>query len=677
MPLPFGKSNKVDVPQAGMRNHLPLLEDVAVEGVTRRSQGKLLLRTLEDRLRCEKDYNWFRYSKTALPCLLFIGLIAVTLLCLTFWTGNFNIKDMRDGVPRYVEFPLDGDDEESGGLDKHQRNVRLASTGLAIFGVGFIFALFVCKPTPFLGRVGNLLTCIFVLFPALVLAWVGFGMDVGNMSDVSYCHRDGIAGIFTQNNGSPLNLGNQNFNAVPDPSVTQPCEGKGSMIIATVIFEALLAVFLLVLIVLVLYFTFTGDWLRKRNPKNWRQRENDAERDRAFFKQNKAAKAESEFAPIAFSKKSKTRKVITSVVLATTFVLAVLVLTFTLVIFEYRGNLVTEAQSLNQAPLSEPEAGWSVRNIRLRLAVTVATLIAIGLNLLPFRSRIIHQFFALVYFALACLSFAALAYDLRELLDVGKRDCPAAFDCKSAMFGGIVGIDFLLALWLLGYVLWEFVSRIFAHCKHCGRDFTFAELGQHQKYRCGARPMICEICGQQFSASEFVYKHRMVCGTNHSRCDKCGVFVPEWGIKGHQDECPRWPLKCSMCGMTFYRADMPAHVTQCPNKPTSCNKCGETFKQSDMDGHIARCPEVIEECPLCGPRVKMQRRLLDRHLQQECPHRLVHCELCDVQIPLYKLERHQKSDCGQRLVTCNQCGAVVPFAQRQAHALVCPYAGQQ
>jgi hypothetical protein len=673
--MPFGKRAAVDVPQAGMRNHLPLLEDVAVEGITRRSQGRLLLRTLEDRLRCEKDYNWFRYSKTAQPCLLFIGLIALTLLCLTFWTGNFNIKGMRDGVPRYVEFPSDSDDAETG-LDKHQRNVRLASSGLAIFGVAFLYALFVCKPTPFLGRIGNLLTCIFVLFPALVMCWVGFGMDVGNMSDVFYCPRTNLGSIYTANNGSPLNRANQGFNAVADPTLTQPCEGKGSMIITTVVIEALLAIFIMVLIVLVLYFTFTGDWLRKRNPKNWRQRENDAERDRPLFKQKKAAKADGEFAPIAFNKKTKTRKVITAVFLATTFVLAVMLLTFTLVIFEYRGPLVSEAQSLNKAPLSEPEYGWSVRNIRLRLACAITTLLLIGFNLIPFRSRIIHQFFALAYFALACLSCAALAYDLRELLDVGKRDCPVGFECKSAMFGGIVGIDFLLFLWLLGYVLWEFVSRIFVRCKYCSRDFTFAEVGKHSKYRCGARPIICEICGQEFSASEFVYKHRMVCGTSHTRCDKCGVFVPEWGIKGHQDECPRWPLKCSMCGMTFYRADMPAHVVQCPNKPVSCNKCGETFKQSDMEEHRKRCPEMIVECPLCGPRVKMQRRLIERHLQQECPHRLVHCELCDVQIPVYKLERHQKSECPQRLVTCNQCGAVVPFSERQAHALVCPYAGQ-
>lgn len=549
------------------------------------------------------------------------------------WTGNFSIKEMRDGVPRYVEFSTDYDTEEAG-IHKAQRSLRLASSGLALFGVAILYGLFVCKPTPIWGRIGNLLTCLLVLLPGAIVAFVGFGFDVSDLSDVNYCPRGGLASINTARNGSPLNLANQNFRPTPDEAVTQPCEEKQSIIVAATVFNFLLGLFILILIAAVLYYTWTGDWIRKRNPRNWRQREADVERDRGWFKQKTVAAKDGW---VNFDKVAKTNKILVALILTAVFVLAVLVLAFSIVLHEYRGQIVTEAQSLGKEPLSEPEAGWSVRNIRLRLAVTSATLLVILISFIPWRSRIIAQLFGLTYFALSVLAFAALGYDLRELLDVGDRVCPQPFECKSAMFGGITGLDFLLALWLLGYVLWEFVSRWFVVCPYTGRGHTWAEIGAVLR-TCGKRPVVCEITGMEVTADEYVYKHRMVVGQGHTRCDRCGMFVPEWGIKEHEAECPKWPVKCTMCNQTFYRCDMPRHVLHCPYRPVTCEFCGETFKKQDMDGHLGVCPEMLIDCPLSGPRFKVKRRNLDFWLREECPNRLVYSEQLGRSVPAYKLE---------------------------------------
>eukprot|EP00992_Anisonema_acinus_P001224 TRINITY_DN10414_c0_g1_i10.p1 TRINITY_DN10414_c0_g1~~TRINITY_DN10414_c0_g1_i10.p1 ORF type:complete len:511 (+),score=93.03 TRINITY_DN10414_c0_g1_i10:59-1591(+) len=266
---------------------------------------------------------------------------------------------------------------------------------------------------------------------------------------------------------------------------------------------------------------------------------------------------------------------------------------------------------------------------------------------LTFRSKTIAYIFAFLYFATAVLAMVAFGFDVHELRWANDLTCPAApdglgQDCTQGQFIATAVLDFFVFIWLIVYIVVEYVINPTPQCQHCDRAYELSELMKHEAVECGARPVRCEVCAKTMTKKQFD-EHKSSCSSDHVRCKNCKVMVPKWGVKAHQEECPRWPVECNMCDGTFQRMDMPHHVTICPNRPTSCDACGETFRSKDIAAHRALCGEVLVRCELCDDI--MQRFRLQQHTQNECPKRIVECDKCGESVTMFRWERHQQKEC--------------------------------
>lgn len=81
----------------------------------------------------------------------------------------------------------------------------------------------------------------------------------------------------------------------------------------------------------------------------------------------------------------------------------------------------------------------------------------------------------------------------------------------------------------------------------------------------------------------------------------------------------------------------------CPNE-----NCDEIIRKGEMESHTKVCPYTLLSCPnnlndflnqdTCG---MILRKDLERHKNDECPFRVVHCLLnCGLKLPLNSMEEH-------------------------------------
>jgi hypothetical protein len=80
----------------------------------------------------------------------------------------------------------------------------------------------------------------------------------------------------------------------------------------------------------------------------------------------------------------------------------------------------------------------------------------------------------------------------------------------------------------------------------------------------------------------------------------------------------------------------------CPN-----DNCDIIVRKGEMDRHVKLCPFTLLDCPnyndhngeaSCG---KILRREMEKHMNEECPFRIVECLLkCGLMLPLNDMEEH-------------------------------------
>jgi hypothetical protein len=343
------------------------------------------------------EYAWYRASKFALPALLFILAIAAVVFCLSVWQGQTTYKHIREGVPKNYEFPRTTRFEESG-IHIDNRNLRIAAFIVCAAAVVLIFLVMYAKPA-LKARKAAYLGLAFILFVGGVISIIAFALDAGDVNDAMRCRRREFGNILVDNNYCPRNFRNI-------------ASAAAATDLALGVFAILGAVCLGV----------------------------------AAVRSGKAV--------VSYTTKRM-------VILFLFLVIAMVVLSFvwTMMLIEtkdiqYKDEVYGVRRYTNFKP------GWSVKNTRLRMAISAAVILTILLNLIPFRSRVIHYCFAFLLFFASAPLLISFALDVKEIDTARKDPCPTSFKCTYSPYIATIFFEIFLAVLLIFYVIFEFIFRL-------------------------------------------------------------------------------------------------------------------------------------------------------------------------------------------------------------------------
>ncbi|CAM9703220.1 unnamed protein product [Discosporangium mesarthrocarpum] len=210
-------------------------------------------------------------------------------------------------------------------------------------------------------------------------------------------------------------------------------------------------------------------------------------------------------------------------------------------------------------------------------------------------------------------------------------------------------------------------------------------LGLATAKRGAANPLVpCTWgCGKMVAAGEGKSQHEKGCLHREVECMyRCGAYRLQYReLDRHVGEvCPRRPLACSMrCGSSIPAEKYQDHqVSDCPMRPVCCPSCRSKVVASVLDRHLRdTCPERMVPCEQgCGERVRASA--MHQHVNKSCPLKRVTCRLgCGLNMWLKMREEHEGRLCSERLIECKWgCKEEVKAKHLMAHeSQGCPRIG--
>jgi hypothetical protein len=343
------------------------------------------------------EYAWYRASKFALPALLFILAVAAVVFCLSVWQGQTTYKHIREGVPKNFEFIRNNRLEESG-IHIDNRNLRIAAFIICAAAVVLILLVMYAKPALKV-RKAAYLGLAFILFVGGIISIVAFALDAGDVNDAVRCRRREFGNVNVSPFYCPFNIRNiANAAAATD--------------LALGVFAILGAVCLIV----------------------------------AAIKSGKSV--------VSYTTKRM-------IILFLLLVIAMVVLSFvwTIMLIDAK-DVQYKDEVYGVRRYTNFKQGWPIKNTRLRMAISAAVILTILLNLIPFRSRVIHYCFAFLLFFASAPLLISFALDVKELDSARKDPCPTNFKCTYHQYVAIIFFEIFLAVLLVFYVIFEFIFRL-------------------------------------------------------------------------------------------------------------------------------------------------------------------------------------------------------------------------
>ncbi|XP_009002935.2 TRAF-type zinc finger domain-containing protein 1 isoform X3 [Callithrix jacchus] len=129
---------------------------------------------------------------------------------------------------------------------------------------------------------------------------------------------------------------------------------------------------------------------------------------------------------------------------------------------------------------------------------------------------------------------------------------------------------------------------------------------------------------------------------------------------------------CDNCKKEIPVFNFTIHEIHCQRNIGMCPICKEPFPKSDMETHMA-----AEHCQVtCKCNKELEKRLLKKHEETECPLRLAVCQHCDLELSILKLKEHEDY-CGARTELCGNCGRNVLVKDLKTHPEVCGREGEE
>ncbi|XP_046739210.1 uncharacterized protein LOC124407271 [Diprion similis] len=122
-------------------------------------------------------------------------------------------------------------------------------------------------------------------------------------------------------------------------------------------------------------------------------------------------------------------------------------------------------------------------------------------------------------------------------------------------------------------------------------------------------------------------------------------------------------LKCDNCKQKIASQNYVMHTVHCSRHLELCNKCGEPVPKDKLSEHNS-LEHANAKCSGCGASI--EKRLLEKHMQSECPKRFISCLYCELELPFSDMTAHTDY-CGTRTEKCEDCGEYVMFKYTQLH----------
>jgi Ca2+/Na+ antiporter len=366
----------------------------------------------------ETDYRLFRYSKFALPWLLFLFGCSVVLFCLTLWQGGFGaLKTIYDGIPRDLE-PWKNDPRGDGGLSRSTRNLRFAEAIIAACSCILVIIIYYANPRPKIQRLAYYV-CAFFLVAAVVLAIIAFCIDVSRTGDCRKCKTD-------------------------PGTMTISCENKAAYAVVCTVCDATIAIIgVLTIIMLVLWTkdeTFRNSHMGERN------------RDLAYDN----TYPEEAGMQMAVPGVRTVHQALIFYAMIVLIIAGVMQLLFSIFIHEFRERVTGSAWD----PINnQSQAGWSRPHSRFRLATTIIAILLCLLSFVPYPKRVYVYMLAWLFLACAVMHFVIFAMDIKDLGDAKNLNCPSKVSCTFDQYNTTAAFDIMNGLFIVIYVVYEFVIK--------------------------------------------------------------------------------------------------------------------------------------------------------------------------------------------------------------------------
>lgn len=167
---------------------------------------------------------------------------------------------------------------------------------------------------------------------------------------------------------------------------------------------------------------------------------------------------------------------------------------------------------------------------------------------------------------------------------------------------------------------------------------------------------------------------------DEEQCKNCLQMVPARTIVLHEIFCLRNNILCPQCRNVFQKksSDWESHW-HCPMHPDAYGSSLYSKRKHDYVQH------TLHTCSSCGPSTPFTFPSLPelaRHRTTICPHKLILCQFCHLDVPqegnpldpsseaetvLSGLTAHERAD-GARTTDCHLCGAIVRLRDMAAHS---------
>lgn len=378
----------------------------------------------------EYDEEYWKYSRFALPWLVFCLALLVTVFCLTFWQQAGDIKRWFDGVPRVlIRRSVAGTNYEAG-IPKNVRNLRIAAFVCIIVGVVIAVITYFLRPKPGI-RIALCAVASLLLFAGAVIAWVAFGIALDHQNNAVQCHENYL---YTHAH----------------------CIRRTAYEIVDIALDAGMGTFGIIAAVL-LILNARYHW--RLAPRTIEEEEIDRIREPV-----------KERIPgyMVHKNVSFVRKWLVSLALLMAFISAVGSIVFTIILSEDQNTeLLRGPRGRGDRSLSEhsifpfEHSGWPRINTAIRYAGTAVGILAVFFNFMPFRSKTIAIIFGFLYFVSASLLLICFGFDVHEIRRAKRFGCPRQFDgaalqCFTNPFTTTCVIEFIAVVALLLYIIVEY-----------------------------------------------------------------------------------------------------------------------------------------------------------------------------------------------------------------------------
>jgi hypothetical protein len=370
----------------------------------------------------ENDYRFFQYSRLALPFLLFILGVFVTLILLTMWQSRSDIRGMKAGVPRTFQTLAQKSSSVEAGVSKGKRNVRIASFFMGVtFAGAAIIVYFTDMPPVLRARLNYPLGLLLIL--DCVLTWIAFALDVNSERHTIWC--------YPKPNESPMQ-----------------CQSREDLGTGNSVFDAFHALFLLVSGLLVIGYTYTGDWCRESESFD------SVDPDMLYQQSYKPT--------LVRNGVSTVRRTLTMMALLMAVVTGIILCIFTIMVSQNAETTVLKDfrnasyyDTTANSPYTTP--GWPLKCTKLRYAVCSFVIITVLFNLVPLTSRVIAYVVGFLYILYAVMAYSSFGIDVAAINDAKNLTCPQGISCGYDSFNAVIVFDFMGGTLLIMHVVYEYI----------------------------------------------------------------------------------------------------------------------------------------------------------------------------------------------------------------------------